>query len=44
LVNKRLLDIGCSCGYFIDVALENGYDAYGIEFLEAAISYAKPVT
>jgi len=44
LGNKKLLDIGCSCGYFIDVALENGYDAYGIEFSEVAISYAKPLT
>ena len=42
--NEKLLDIGCSCGYFIDVALENGYDAYGIEFSETAISYAKPLT
>jgi len=44
LKNKKLLDVGCSCGYFIDVALENGYDAYGIELSEVAISYAKPET
>jgi len=38
----RLLDIGCSCGYFLEVALENGYDAAGIEFSRAAIDAADP--
>ncbi len=38
----RLLDVGCACGYFIDVALEAGYDAYGVEFSTAAISQASP--
>lgn len=37
---KRLLDVGCACGYLIDVALESGDDAYGIEFSEAAIALA----
>ena len=37
----RLLDVGCSSGYFIEVALENGFDAYGIELSSRAISLAK---
>ncbi len=38
----RLLDVGCSCGYFLDVALEYGYDAYGVELSETAIAAADP--
>lgn len=37
---KRLFDVGCSCGYMIDVALENGFDAYGAEFSDVAIAAA----
>jgi 2-polyprenyl-3-methyl-5-hydroxy-6-metoxy-1,4-benzoquinol methylase len=40
----RLLDLGCSCGYFLDVALERGYDASGVEFSEEAIAAAQPGT
>ncbi len=36
----RLLDVGCACGYLIDVALETGYDAYGVEFSAAAAAQA----
>jgi len=36
----RLLDVGCSCGYFIDVALQSGFDAHGVEFSERAIAAA----
>lgn len=36
----RLLDVGCSCGYFLDVALEDGFDAEGIEFSAVAIAAA----
>ena len=39
-----LLDLGCSCGYFLDVALERGYDAYGVEFSEEAIAAAQSGT
>ena len=39
---KKLLDIGCSCGFFLEVALNHQFDAYGVEFSKAAISYAKP--
>lgn len=38
----RLLDIGCACGFLIDVALDLGYDAYGVEFSAEAISLASP--
>ena len=37
---RRLADIGCSCGYFIDVALEHGFDATGVEFSPVAIAAA----
>src|SRR5690606_30931451 len=38
---KKILDVGCGCGYFIDVALKEGFDAYGVEFSSVAISYAE---
>jgi SAM-dependent methyltransferase len=40
----RLLDLGCSCGFFLDIALERGYDAYGVEFSAEAIAAARPET
>lgn len=40
LPTGRLLDVGCACGYLLDVALEAGYDAYGIEFATAAAAQA----
>jgi SAM-dependent methyltransferase len=33
----RLLDIGCACGYFLEVAAECGYDVQGVEFSTQAI-------
>lgn len=41
---KKVLDVGCSCGYFLDVALEKGYDGYGVEFSSVAISAAQDAT
>jgi len=38
----RLLDVGCACGFFIEAALENDFDAYGIEFSKEAVALAKP--
>ncbi len=38
----RLLDVGSACGFFIEAALENGFDAYGIEFSKEAVALAKP--
>ena len=28
----RLLDVGCSCGYFMEVAAARGFDVQGVEF------------
>jgi SAM-dependent methyltransferase len=36
----RLLDIGCSCGYFMEVAAERGFEVEGLEFSRAAIAAA----
>jgi len=38
----RLLDIGCSCGYFMQVAAESGFEVEGLEFSRAAIAAADP--
>ena len=34
----RLLDIGCSCGIFMEVAAANGFEVEGLEFSRAAIA------
>lgn len=39
--NGKLLDIGCYCGYFLDVARENGFDVQGVELSEWASSQAR---
>jgi 2-polyprenyl-3-methyl-5-hydroxy-6-metoxy-1,4-benzoquinol methylase len=39
---KKLLDIGYSCGAFVEIALNHGFDAYGIDFWNFEISSAKP--
>ena len=36
----RLLDIGCSCGYFMEVAATSGFEVEGLEFSGAAIAAA----
>jgi 2-polyprenyl-3-methyl-5-hydroxy-6-metoxy-1,4-benzoquinol methylase len=38
----RLLDVGCSCGYFLEVAAARGFDVHGVEFSPAAIAAASP--
>src|SRR6516162_2652203 len=38
----RLLDIGCSCGYFMEVAAKSGFEVEGLEFSRAAIAAADP--
>jgi len=38
----RLLDIGCSCGYFMEVAAGSGFEVEGLEFSRAAIEAADP--
>lgn len=37
----RLLDIGCAYGYFVELALAAGYDAYGIDASSHAATRAK---
>ncbi len=37
----RLLDIGCAYGYFVELALRAGYDAYGIDVSEYAVHRAR---
>ena len=39
---KHLLDIGCSTGFFLEVAADEGFDIRGVEFSSVAISMAKP--
>ncbi len=38
----RLLDVGCSCGYFLEVAAAAGFDVHGVEFSRSAIQAAAP--
>jgi 2-polyprenyl-3-methyl-5-hydroxy-6-metoxy-1,4-benzoquinol methylase len=38
----QLLDVGCSCGYFLEVAAEQGYEVTGLEFSEVAVAAAHP--
>jgi 2-polyprenyl-3-methyl-5-hydroxy-6-metoxy-1,4-benzoquinol methylase len=42
LPKGRLLDVGSSCGYFLEVAAEAGYDVQGLEFSKNAIAAAAP--
>lgn len=37
----RILDVGCSYGYFLEVARERGWDTYGIELSQYAADYAR---
>jgi len=39
---RRLLDVGCSCGFFLEAAAEGGFDVSGVELSSAAISMARP--
>jgi spore maturation protein CgeB len=41
-ISPRILDIGCSNGRFIDVAIQNSIDAWGLELSENAIAAATP--
>jgi len=35
-----LLDVGCSCGYFLEVAARDGFEVQGLEFSKNAIAAA----
>lgn len=39
--NKKLLDIGCAYGFFLEKAREKGFDVYGIEIEKKAAAYAR---
>jgi ubiquinone/menaquinone biosynthesis C-methylase UbiE len=39
--NGRLLDIGSAVGFFLEVAKENGWDAFGVDISEWASNYAR---
>ena len=43
-VPPRILDVGCSNGRFIEVAIRKGIDAWGLELSENAIAAATPDT
>src|SRR3990167_3053781 len=39
---KKMLDVGCSAGFFLEAAQARGYEVQGIEFAAAAIERAAP--
>lgn len=39
---RKLIDVGCSCGFFLEEALRAGYEVCGVEFSSVAISQAHP--
>lgn len=39
---RRLLDVGCATGFFMEAAAEEGFDVRGVEFSTVAISLARP--
>lgn len=39
---RRLLDVGCATGFFLEAATEDGFDVSGVEFSKIAISFARP--
>lgn len=39
---RRLLDVGCATGFFLEAAAEEGFDVAGVEFSPVAISHARP--
>ncbi|HLD24513.1 MAG TPA: class I SAM-dependent methyltransferase [Patescibacteria group bacterium] len=39
--HRKLLDVGCAFGYFVELALSQGYDAYGLDPSSFAVGKAK---
>lgn len=37
----KLLDVGCAYGYFVELAMQNGFDAYGFDPSTYAVSQAR---
>src|SRR6185503_17553461 len=38
---RRLLDVGCATGFFMEAAADEGFDVAGVEFSAVAISHAR---
>lgn len=38
---NRILDIGCGIGYFLDVAKSRGWEVYGTEYTDSAVTICK---
>jgi SAM-dependent methyltransferase len=38
---RRLLDVGCGTGLFLDLAYERGFDCYGVDLAESAVARAR---
>ncbi|MBN1274043.1 MAG: class I SAM-dependent methyltransferase [Candidatus Aminicenantes bacterium] len=36
----KILDVGCSFGFFLDVMKEDGWDIYGLDYSRIAVDYA----
>src|SRR5947209_9544552 len=39
---KRLLDVGCATGFFMEAAADQGFEVRGLEFSTVAIGLARP--
>jgi 2-polyprenyl-3-methyl-5-hydroxy-6-metoxy-1,4-benzoquinol methylase len=39
---RKLLDLGCSAGFFLEAAQTRGFDVHGVEFSRQAVSMADP--
>ena len=39
---RRLLDVGCATGFFMEAAADEGFDVRGLEFSTVAIGLARP--
>ncbi|MDP3740941.1 MAG: class I SAM-dependent methyltransferase [bacterium] len=42
--NKKLLDVACGTGYFLQVAAERGLETYGLDLSQEAVAVAKRVS
>lgn len=39
----KLLDVGCAMGFFVELALSHGFDAYGVDASQYAVTQAQKV-
>ena len=40
-LGRRLLDVGCAAGFFLEVCRESGWDVYGVEPAACMVEYAQ---